>query len=94
MFWDLKGATVIPRRTRQRQIAATVTLLPACEEVPTTKSDMAFVVLYARIFKTDALFFTAGFLKDLYKGGKQKLTDTKKQKKICAGYSPAMPSNK
>ncbi len=28
MFWDLNGATVIPRRTRQRQIAATVTLLP------------------------------------------------------------------
>jgi hypothetical protein len=60
MFWDLKGATVIPRRTRQRQIAATVTLLPTWDEVPTTNNDMAAVVLYTRIIKTDALY-TAGF---------------------------------
>jgi hypothetical protein len=40
IFWDLKGATPIPRLTRQRQIAATVTLLPTWDAEPTTKRDM------------------------------------------------------
>ena len=43
MFWDLNGATGIPRRTRQRQIAATVTLFPTCEAVPITKSDISCI---------------------------------------------------
>ena len=38
MFWDLNGATLIPRCTRHRQIAATVMLFPTCDEVPTTMS--------------------------------------------------------
>jgi hypothetical protein len=41
MFWDLNGATRIPRFTRQRQMAATVTLFPTWEAVPTTKRDMS-----------------------------------------------------
>ena len=41
MFWDLNGATEIPRLTRQRQMAATVTLFPTWDEVPITNSDMS-----------------------------------------------------
>ena len=40
MFWDLNGATVIPRFTRQRQIAATVTLFPTWDAEPITNRDM------------------------------------------------------
>src|SRR5215510_9853979 len=36
MFWDLNGATRIPRCLRIRHSAVTSTLLPACEAVPTT----------------------------------------------------------
>lgn len=55
MFWDLNGATDIPRRTRQRQMAATVTLLPTWDAVPTTNSDIALVYHRVPDHKTDAL---------------------------------------
>jgi hypothetical protein len=44
MFWDLNGATAIPRLTRQRQMAATVTLFPTWDADPTTNSDMIDLV--------------------------------------------------
>jgi hypothetical protein len=44
IFWDLKGATVIPRRTRQRQIAATVTLFPTWDAEPITNRDMPVLI--------------------------------------------------
>jgi hypothetical protein len=39
MFWDLNGATEIPRSERSRQTAATTVLLPTCEAVPRIISD-------------------------------------------------------
>jgi hypothetical protein len=48
MFWDLNGATAIPRRTRHRQIAATVTLLPTWDDVPTTNSDISVRTVVCR----------------------------------------------
>jgi len=44
MFWDLKGAILTPRRTRQRQIAATVTLFPTWDAEPTTNRDMPVLI--------------------------------------------------
>jgi hypothetical protein len=43
IFWDLNGATLMPRFTRQRQMAATVTLLPTWDAVPRTKRDMELI---------------------------------------------------
>jgi hypothetical protein len=44
MFWDLNGATVILRFTRQRQIAATVTLFPTWDAEPITNRDMPVLI--------------------------------------------------
>src|SRR5512139_4010719 len=45
MFWDLNGATVIPRRIRQRQMAATVTLFPTWDADPITNKDMTVLII-------------------------------------------------
>ena len=61
MFWDLNGATVIPRRTRQRQMAATVTLFPTWDAEPTTNNDISSGIVYAGIIKTDTHAVAAGW---------------------------------
>ncbi|MEI7649724.1 MAG: hypothetical protein WCJ47_08475 [Methanomicrobiales archaeon] len=48
MFCDLKGATVTPRLTRQRQIAATVTLFPTWDADPITNNDIFLTILVLR----------------------------------------------
>jgi hypothetical protein len=71
MFWDLNGATAIPRLTRQRQIAATVTLFPTWDAEPITNRDMPVLIsgipdhkkqgsgLKYRILKNASLCFLA-----------------------------------
>jgi hypothetical protein len=51
----LKGATVIPRRTRQRQIAATVTLFPTWDAEPITNRDMPVLTVEFQIIKNKVL---------------------------------------
>ena len=60
MFWDLKGAILIPRRTRQRQIAATVTLLPTWDAEPTTNRDMPVLISGFSDHKKQHLTFATG----------------------------------
>jgi hypothetical protein len=56
MFCDLKGATVTPRLTRQRQIAATVTLFPTWDADPITNNDISLTILVpAQVIKTEAV---------------------------------------
>jgi hypothetical protein len=43
MFCALNGATDTPRRCSQAQIAVTIQLFPAFEEVPPTKSGRAVI---------------------------------------------------
>jgi hypothetical protein len=56
MFCDLKGATVNPRLTRHRQIAATVILLPTWDADPITNNDISLTILVpAQVIKTEAV---------------------------------------
>ena len=62
MFWDLNGATDIPRLTRQRQIAATVTLFPTWDAEPITNRDMPVLIFGIPDHKKQGYRVYAGIL--------------------------------
>ena len=93
MFWDLNGATVIPRLTRQRQIAATVTLFPTWDAEPITNRDMPVLIFGIPDHKKQDYMVHAGILTFIALSG-QVSPKTSSFRQNTSLFLPAMPSNK
>jgi hypothetical protein len=93
MFWDLNGATGIPRFTRQRQIAATVTLFPTWDAEPITNRDMPVLICGIPDHKKQGYRVHEGILNFMAKSGQvsPKISSFRQNTSL---FLPAMPSNK
>jgi hypothetical protein len=89
MFCDLKGATVIPRRTRQRQMAATVTLFPTWDADPITNNDISvWCTVHTQVIKIHAFQMIGD------NNWPKMLSFLENTTDFLLGILPAMPSNK
>ena len=93
MFWDLNGATDIPRLTRQRQIAATVTLFPTWDAEPITNRDMPVLICGIPDHKKQGYRVYAGILTFIAISSQvsPKIPSFRPNTSL---FLPAMPSNK
>ena len=93
MFWDLNGTTDIPRFTRQRQIAATVTLFPTWDAEPITNRDMPVLICGIPDHKKQGYMVHSGTFSFIALSGQvsPKISLFRPNTSL---FLPAMPSNK